>query len=128
MKAFAPFRALGVTVLCAVALSACNHHAAPALARSATRVAPQDGCDRLAGAWTSDNVGNRIQVQVRRHDNMVVWHQFVFLGNTDATEETTFFASCANGDMKTGTYWGDAIYDKRTDTVQMHGRAFSRNS
>jgi len=113
--------------LCAVALSACNHNA-PAAAQAAARAAPQDACSRLAGAWTSDNVGNRIQVQVQRRGKVMVWRQLVFLGNTEATEETTFFAACANGDMKTGTYWGDAVYDKRTDTVAMHGRSFSRNS
>lgn len=122
-------RAFVATVaLCALALSACNHRA-PAQARSATAAAAQqDACARLAGAWTADNVGNRIQVDVHRRNNMIVWHQFVFLGNTDATEESTFFGSCANGDMKTGTYWGDAVYDKHTDTVVMHGRAFSRAS
>jgi hypothetical protein len=127
MRAYAPIRALGVAALCIVALSACNHHAAT-LARASVRPAPQDACSRLAGAWTSDNVGNRIQVEVHRRANQLVWHQFVFLGNTEATEETTFFASCADGQMKTGTYWGDAVYDKRTDTVAMHGREFNRNS
>ncbi len=114
--------------LCALVLSACNHRA-PVLAGSARApVAPTDACARLAGAWTSDNVGNRIQVEVHRRGNLMVWRQLVFLGNTDATEETTFFAACAHGAMKTGTYWGDAIYNKRTDTVQMHGREFNRNS
>ncbi len=127
MRAYAPLRGLGVVALCAVALSACNHNR-PAAAQAAAKVTPQDACSRLAGAWTSDNVGNRIQVQVQRRGKLLVWRQQVFLGNTDANEETTFFSACADGEMKTGTYWGDAVYDKRTDTVAMHGRSFSRNS
>ncbi len=122
MRAF-----VGTVALCALALGACSHRAS-ARAHGALAAARQDACAPLTGAWTADNVGNRIQVDVHRRNNIIVWRQFVFLGNTDATEETTFFGSCANGVMKTGTYWGDAVYDKHTDTIQMHGRAFSRAS